>query len=374
MIYTLGYSRTESEEQGRFLRKARYFGPTDGPYTLYGAVWLEDYLLPLPLSVTLARIVELIQAHRAKAERDAQTAKVGVVTGSKAAQEKITGGKNNSVWHIPGADKNNTFPMPVGGPQEATERHLARLEVEFQLAGGQSLALSGSPDSGTTATSDALAAQQAAKQEMFARHNFITSVASDLKGWIWFYHEAPEINFNVTISDPLSGEMMTMPYRGVYNGRIDVPLSSIELDIDPYSVGFVTPEEAAAQGAKVNEQIVGILAAGRAYPELEVENLLSDQLDRSMTRGDWQRYVNPAILRMIREQSLMGAVMPMGGGMGAGADQTQQDTQLLKTSNARPPAAGANPGRSAGAQAGGAIRGGRDPGGAVGAQPKGAMA
>lgn len=362
MVYTLGYTATSSETQGRYLREARYFGPPEGPYTLYGTCWLEDFLYPLPLSVTIQRIIELMQVHRAKAERDAQAAKVGIVTGSKAAQKRITAGKNNSVWHIPGAKKDNTFALAVGGPQEATERHLERLEFEFQLAGGQSLALSGSPSGGASATADALAGKAAESQSRFARENFMRSIVADVSGWLWFYHEAPEINFDVTIGDPASGEMITMPYRGVFAGRIEVPLSSIELEIDPYSVGFTSPEEAEARGNRINAQIVGLLSASRQFPEMEIENLAQDTMDRLSTGGGYQRYINVPMHRLFREQA---AQQALGLAM---APAAPDQTQLLSEPAQKPPAA--SPGRSAGSTAAAAVRNGRTPT----ATPQGASA
>jgi hypothetical protein len=217
-IYTLGVA--QNQETGktvkpRWIRKPRpYYGPSWGPYTLFGVYWVPGSVFPLsPLAATYEQVKEL-NAHAVAASRGAASYKkfVAFEPTNPNAGNAAKNAAHGTVVPIEGLS-DAIEEIEIGGVQQAQYQYLAELRDRRDRVTGLNDASRGNVEGVGTATEIADAASQRDNRIAFIERMFQNSTIQVLNtaGWFLFNSQFSQFKMGAEAARELKPRPRDMP-------------------------------------------------------------------------------------------------------------------------------------------------------------------
>lgn len=240
-LYTIG----AANGQGVELRKPRpYYGPKTGPYSLYGCYPVPDCPFPLSTLVATAGITEELNAYARAAQKSASEYRrlILVDAANETLKQKVEKSKDSMVIPVKGLMKDAVIPIELGGITTQQVQILAMLRDRLNRTSGLSDAVRGSATGGATATADTIAAEATATRHAFVKQSWEDGVRDTLTKVAWYMYYDDEIVVPLG-EDALQDfpDMLDPAFQGgVHADGSGLTFEDLELDIDPYSMPFMT--------------------------------------------------------------------------------------------------------------------------------------
>lgn len=239
------YTIAAANGRGVQLRKPRpYYGSKRGPYSLYGCYPVPDVALPLSPLVATAGQSEELNAYARAAQKSASEYRriVLVDAGNETLKQKLSTAKDSMVIPVKGLIKDAIIPVELGGITAQQVQILGMLRERLNRASGLSDAARGNTSSGATATADSIAAESSATKHAFVKQQFEDGVRDTLM------KVAEHMYYDDQIVFPLGEEalkdfpdMMEPGFQGgMHMDGSGLTFEDLELEIDPYSMPFMT--------------------------------------------------------------------------------------------------------------------------------------
>lgn len=309
-VYTIGWSG----DSAKYLRQPyQYMGHAQhGPYTLFGAYVVPNQVYPLcPLAVTDELVAE-IDIHRGQASEDAASAKriIGVDATEKELLAAVRGSVNGSVVPIPGLATGKAQQFEFGGVQKANVEYIQYLEEKLFRRSGLNEAVRGEITGNATATEVGEAAAANDRRTRYLKQGFRTATVELLEGVAHDLWEIPQIVFDVSYDDPVTGEKVRGRFEGGSDGR---PFGNLRLTIEPYSMEYA--DQAVLQKRTQDAFAIVTQAAPLMIqvPWIRWQPLIDDMFESLNIRKGGRRYVDWEALRMMQGVNLMGQLQAAAG-------------------------------------------------------------
>lgn len=217
-------AESSSNGDGLIVRDQEYFGPDEGPYTLFGVYRIPDQFVPLSVLVaTFEQFLE-VQTHAMKAADDAAAHKkvaVGKADAGKDA-EIVKEAKNGDFLKLQNPD--SVKDLEIGGASQDQLGYLGVTRERLDRVMGFSDAQRGEANS-DTATANNLAQQNSDKRIGYMRKQIRKCVHRVLRKVAWYFWNLDAIRMRFVTTDARTGE----PIEGTFvggrwpGGYVDTP-------------------------------------------------------------------------------------------------------------------------------------------------------
>lgn len=241
-IHTILHSPPSSGDKE--LREPRmFYGPPQGPYTLFGTYQVPDCPYPLsPLEATYKQGDEL-NMHVRSVQRDARNYKnaVFVKAGQDVLAKAIREGKHHGIYGIPELDKDGFFTAELFGITDQQLKMTAWERERLDRASGLTDTERGNVEAGVTATADAIASEAGVTRVAFIKQQFADGVQQALEGPAWHLYHDDETTFPLGADAAKDLRMLEPVFRGgSHEEGSGARYEDLELEIEPYSMGRVS--------------------------------------------------------------------------------------------------------------------------------------
>lgn len=315
-IYTIavgGYS-DGGERKACCIRKARmYYGPPEGPYTLFGIYPVPDDTAPLSPTVAIQAQVETLNMH-AKAVMKAASQRKRVAFVSRAEpdlQKKVKRSEDGDVVPVNTEELNNNLKeVELGGVTPAAINALQIERERRDRISGMSDAMRGNVAGAGTATENAIAAEASTARMAFIKQQFTDAVTEMLRKVAWYMYHDDRIVFPVgdelqsqneiaAMMNQVQGQMGAampgmMPMQGMasqppkkdaapsedvfeqkgepwYQGGVPGDMTGysfkdLDLDIEPYSMERTSEQQQQRRMMELVQIVTQILPAAMQAP------------------------------------------------------------------------------------------------------------
>lgn len=240
-IYTLPYDGGSGNSKPEWIRKPRpYYGPSWGPYTLYGAYYMQDDLRPMSplLAVSIMSQDAAKQANSMMESAKNYKRLLLVDAGQKKLTRAIKDGQHDTIIGIDGFDPKYVSSYEVGGitPQQLQQRQVVKERLD--RLSGMSDALRGNATAGATATAETIAAQSATARMAYLKRQFADATQMMLRTAAWYMYHDDRVVFSLGSEEAQQLGMSAPMFVG---GSLDeqmggMSFDDLELEIDPYSM------------------------------------------------------------------------------------------------------------------------------------------
>lgn len=255
------------------IRKPRmYYGPAEGPYTLYGIYPVPDETAPLAPTVAIQAQVETLNMH-AKAVMKAASQRKRVAFVSRAEpdlQKKVKRAEDGDVVPVNTEELNNNLKeVELGGVTPAALNALQLERERRDRISGMSDAMRGNVAGAGTATENAIAAEASTARMAFIKQQFTDCVTDMLRKVAWYMYHDDRIVFPV--GDEIanqSQEMMMSATAGPAGAAMPPPPSvgmPAQKDAAPSEDRFVAKGEPWYQGGVPDEM------SGYSFKDLDLD-------------------------------------------------------------------------------------------------------
>ena len=291
------------------IRKPRmYYGPAEGPYTLYGIYPVPDETAPLAPTVAIQAQVETLNMH-AKAVMKAASQRKRIAFVARAEpdlQKKVKRAEDGDVVPVNTEELNNNLKeIELGG---VTPAALNALQIERERRdriSGMSDAMRGNVAGAGTATENAIAAEASTARMAFIKQQFTDCVTDMLRKVAWYMYHDDRIVFPVgdeiqnqsqemmmaAMGGPVGASMPQPPMVGMppqkdaapsedrfiskgepwYQGGVPDEMSGysfkdLDLDIEPYSMERTSEMQQQRRMMELVQIVTQILPAAMQAP------------------------------------------------------------------------------------------------------------
>lgn len=328
MIYTLGYSPHADEAQGQFLCPPKpHFGDPDGPYVVFGLIWVRGQPLPLSLTALLERNVREKDEHLDKARQDAAAAKQMVAVKGSKQSKAVVNSKNNAVLNV--NDLADIKAFKIGGVQDATAQWLAFLDDRTTRMLGMSPARQGDTNTGSTATADVIADTAANRRTKYMQSRWRECVIKVYRKIGHLCWESPYVEFDLPFTDPATGQTVQATFKGgPQKGVPHVPFPELELDIDPFTMEHQTEQSRRERMGAAYTLVLDVADRISSSPVIaeciEWQDLVDDTMEAIGFKRAGRKYINiPKMKQMLAQQAALMAAQAQQQAMMAAGGFTQ---------------------------------------------------
>lgn len=237
------------------LRVVKWIGPECGPYHLlkYDDVpgniqpkgpWCD--LVPMHRSANNALRKLMEQAHRQKDNTFVQGQ-------ADADGKRVIDASDGEIVRVDNPDK--IHAVSQGGPNPGLFAFFTAIKEVFSwLAGGLDI-LGGLSAQSKTATQDKMLDANSSKSLAYMQQETVKYVSKIGEALGWFYHHHPSLEMNTTREAPgapeASIEQTITPQQ-----RQQIPFEEIDIEVNPYSLAYSTPQSRSAGLKAVMTQII----------------------------------------------------------------------------------------------------------------------
>lgn len=215
-IYTLA-EQTQGGE-GLIIRTQDYFGPDDGPYSLFGIYQVPDNLIPLSVLVaTFEQFLE-VQTHAMKAADDAASFKqigVGRADAGKDA-ETVKDAKNGDFVKLQ-QGKDGVATVTMGGASAEQLNYLGVSRDRYDRVLGFSDSQRGVPNS-DTATSNSIANSSSDLRIGYMRKQIAKCTQRVLAKVLWYFYHLDAVRIKIMGRDKGGNQVEGIFQGGQWNG------------------------------------------------------------------------------------------------------------------------------------------------------------
>ena len=257
-IYTIavgGYSEN-GMRKACCIRKARmYYGPPEGPYTLFGIYPVPDDTAPLSPTVAIQAQVETLNMH-AKAVMKAASQRKRVAFVSRAEpdlQKKVKRSEDGDVVPVNTEDLNNNLKeVELGGVTPAAINALQIERERRDRISGMSDAMRGNVAGAGTATENAIAAEASTARMAFIKQQFTDAVTEMLRKVAWYMYHDDRIVFPV--GDELQSQNEIAAMMNAVQGQMGAAMPGMPGMMAMQGMASQPPKKDAAPSEDMFEQ------------------------------------------------------------------------------------------------------------------------
>jgi hypothetical protein len=259
-VFTVGrYQSSAGANASEFIRAPRpYYGPRQGPYTLFGAYAVPGDPYPLSPIVAVMRQAEAANVAAESQERAAREyRRLAVSRDSQKIQDVL---RDPSVQVVPG-EPQTVGQIEVGGQTPQHQAAAAMTLDRFDRAIGMSDALRGNITGDGTATEAAIAQGAANARIAHVTRNFVDSVESVETKVAWYMWHDGRITLNVP-ELARSAKMDGLFTGGVMAGSFE----DLDIRVDAYSMERTTEALSQKRAQEAVQMAIGVAQAQAAMP------------------------------------------------------------------------------------------------------------
>lgn len=319
-IFTLAVAGSGMDKKGVSIRKPRmYYGPPEGPYTLFGTYPVPDTTVPLSPTVAIQAQVETLNTHaKAVMKAAAQRKRIAFVSRAEPdLQKKVKRAEDGDVVPINTEELNNNLKeVELGG---VTNSAIQALQIERERRdriSGMSDAMRGNVAGSGTATENAIAAESATARMAFIKQQFTDSVSDVLRKVAWYMYHDDRIVF--PIGDEIAAQLGVEPgtlymekgepwYQGgVPEDMTGYSFKDLDLDIEPYSMERVSEQQQQARMMQLVQIVTQIIPQAISAP-VDLQALLN-VIGNMTNTPDIAKVVDINAAKAMQQQMLQGMV------------------------------------------------------------------
>jgi len=274
-IYTFVKGRTKSSKYDGYIRKPiPYFGPRQGPYTVFGVYTVPDDPYPLSPLMAIQSQVNDLNAHLVSVRSSAASYKRLIMVDSrnhKLAQD-IKDRPHDYIVLSESLDKDKVVNLEIGGITQQQVQYSQIAQDRLDRVSGIHDAMRGNIQGAATATEVAVAESSATMRMAHLKRQFQEAVDDMARSVLWFMWHDDRINL------PLGREGAEALFEAepVFTGGVRMPgWEDLEVSVDAYSMERVS-EALVQKRAMELLQITTTVAQGMAaMPFVKWREILS---------------------------------------------------------------------------------------------------
>jgi hypothetical protein len=239
-IYTFVKSRSKSSKWDGYIRKPiPYFGPRQGPYTVFGVYSVPDDPYPLSPLMAIQSQVDDLNAHLTSVRSSAAAYKRLIMVdarNSKLAQD-LKDKPHDYIILSESLDKDKVVNLEVGGITQQQVSYSQIAQDRLDRVSGIHDAMRGNITGSATATEVAVAESSATMRMAHLKRQFQESVDDLARSVLWFMWHDDRINF------PLGreGAEALLEADPKFTGGVRMPgWEDLEVSVDAYSMERVS--------------------------------------------------------------------------------------------------------------------------------------
>lgn len=336
VILTFGYG---GESEGMEIREPRdFWGPREGPYTLFGTYSVRDESPPLSLLMATYQAARDLNDIARANNSSSQAWKRLIATTNQAMEKALKSGKHDHVYLMDEDDiKAAMATFEVGGLSDQQMAQEMRMDEMLKEDSGLSSASLGNPDPEVTATAESIAASSGSRREGYVLRRWYQAHERQMAKVIWYMDNHDKVAM------PLGAEVSARvgydaALRGGFpKGYVD-DHDDLEVRITVGSMGRVTPQQEQQEAMVFMQAASQLGQIGVTLPNVDI-GLVSRYAARKLKMPELATVVDPG-----KSAALAALTLGMQGGMEPTVAQKPQEPRLAVT--------GQTPGGSGGASAG----------------------
>lgn len=220
------------------LRRCKYHGPANGPYTVLGFYTVPGDPYPIsPLQFAMEQFEEL-QAHLGSSSEAARSFKrfVMVNAADEDASNAMINAENGSVMKVRGFSTQNYAAVEAGGGNSEQYQYIGSIRDRWDRTMGMGDAQRGQA-SGKTATESQIVQSNVDGRTSYMKGRAIKFTTDVLDGVCWYLFHDPNIVEDVSRTDPVTGQTFEGLYLGgIQKGQQGLDWSKFNLNVTPESM------------------------------------------------------------------------------------------------------------------------------------------
>ena len=241
-IFTIGVTQNPDADSFKtaYIRKPRaYYGPSTGPYVMFGIYPVPNSIYPLSPLVAIEGQVAELNLHVASASRAAEQYKKLILVDNTDPKfvQRVKDASDNFVIPVSGLERQRVVQAEVGGMSPAQLSYLQIARDRLDRNSGVSDAQRGNVEGRGTATEVAVAAEASTIRIAFIKQQYADAVQRVLETVAWFFY------YDDRVVAPLGLEGaadLGLENPWLVGGDPDresgATFEDLELDIEPYSM------------------------------------------------------------------------------------------------------------------------------------------
>jgi hypothetical protein len=274
-IYTMVKGRSKSTKYDGFIRRPiPFFGPRNGPYTVFGVYTVPDDPYPLSPLVAIQSQIDDLNMHLSSVRMSAAAYKRLVLVDSrnhKLAQD-IKDKPHDFIVLSESLDKDKVINLEIGGITQQQVQYSAMAQDRLDRVSGIHDAMRGNISGDATATEVAVAESSASMRMAHLKRQFQESVDNLGRSVAWYmWHDD-----RVVIPLGKEGVITLLESNPVFTGGVGMPgWEDLEVSVDSYSMERVS-EVMVQRRAMELLQITSNVAQGMvSMPHVKWKEILS---------------------------------------------------------------------------------------------------
>lgn len=274
-IYTFVKGRSKSSKWDGYIRKPiPYFGPRNGPYTVFGVYTVPDDPYPLSPLMAIQSQVEDLNAHLTSVRSSAAAYKRLVMVdarNSKLAQD-IKDRPHDYIILSESLDKDKVVNLEVGGITQQQVQYSQMAQDRLDRVSGIHDAMRGNISGSATATEVAVAESSATMRMAHLKRQFQESVDDLARSVLWYMWHDDRVAF------PLGreGAEALLEADPKFTGGVRMPgWEDLEVAVDAYSMERVSEALVQKRAMELLQITTSVAQGMMAMPFIKWREILS---------------------------------------------------------------------------------------------------
>lgn len=313
-IYTFVKGRSKASKWDGFIRQPiPYFGPRQGPYTVFGVYTVPDDPYPLSPLMAIQSQLEDLNAHLVSVRSSAAAYKRLVMVDARNAKlaQDIKDKPHDYIVLSESLDRDKVVNLEVGGITQQQVQYSQIAQDRLDRVSGIHDAMRGNIQGSATATEVAVAESSATMRMAHLKRQFQESVDDIARSVLWFMWHDDRVAF------PLGreGAEALLEADPKFNGGVRMPgWEDLEVAVDAYSMERVSEALVQKRAMELLQITTSVAQGMMSMPFIRWREILS-------VVGDALNM--PHLADMIDQNAMAQAMQPQQGPQGASMPRAQ---------------------------------------------------
>lgn len=293
-----GQANSDGETKYGFARDPQpYYGPSTGPYQIYGCYNVPGDPYPLSPLVPLLPQISDLNDHLRSLTHSASTYKRIIATDSRNQKlaNDIRDRDDLSVVLVDGIDPSQIVPIELGGITAQQVQYSSISQDRLDRVSGIHDAMRGNITGQATATEINVAESAASLRMSHLKREFQAKTAAAMRASAWYmFHDG---KIQITIGDEI-------PYDPVFTGGSGVGLfDDMVIEVDAYSMSRVSEVQQQKRAIELLQVIGGLSQQMATAPWVDWRQVLQSVGD-SMNVPELGSMMDPSKLLQAQQQAM----------------------------------------------------------------------
>ena len=274
-IYTFVKGRSKSSKWDGYIRKPiPYFGPRNGPYTVFGVYTVPDDPYPLSPLMAIQSQTEDLNAHLTSVRSSAAAYKRLVMVDARNAKlaQDIKDRPHDYIILSESLDKDKVVNLEVGGITQQQVQYSQMAQDRLDRVSGIHDAMRGNIQGSATATEVAVAESSATMRMAHLKRQFQESVDDLARSVLWYMWHDDRVAF------PLGreGAEALLEADPKFTGGVRMPgWEDLEVAVDAYSMERVSEALVQKRAMELLQITTSVAQGMMAMPFIKWREILS---------------------------------------------------------------------------------------------------